>query len=49
MKLSSFVMLSSQGVKLSSCVTAELSLMVAVVEQSLVIAVAEISLVVTMT
>jgi hypothetical protein len=38
MKLSSFVLLSSRDVKLSSCVAAELSLVVVVVvEQSLVV------------
>jgi hypothetical protein len=49
MKLSSFVMLSSQDAKLSSCVVAELSLVVVVAEQSLVVVVAELSLVVVTT
>jgi hypothetical protein len=50
MKLSSFVLLSSRDVKLSSCVAAELSLVVVVVvvEQSLVVTAAELSLVVLM-
>jgi hypothetical protein len=46
MKLIFFAMLSSQDVKLSSCVAVELSLVVAAVEQSLVVATAELSLVV---
>jgi hypothetical protein len=46
MKLSSFVMLSSRDAKLSSCVVAKLSLVVAAAEQSLVVAMVELSLVV---
>jgi hypothetical protein len=45
MKLSSFVMLSSQDAKLSSWVAAELSLVVVAVELSLVVAAVELTLV----
>jgi hypothetical protein len=48
MKLSSFVMLSSQDAKLSSCAVAALSLLVAAAEQSLAVAAMELSLVLAM-